>query len=507
MVMTALAAATADAARGAEADVFWPMFGGNPARDGNAILPDGSRGPVDFGEGELGLLWASPPPEVVYSYNKGATGSSPILVTSGSKPMLIVGSYDRHVYGYNALTGEAEWQFTTGDSVIATPCYARVNGREMVFVASSDRIIYALDPATGKELSTATGATWRYEVYPWSDTVQPAVIGDPMVADVDGRPVLFLTVFINDLRSEGNVQQSALYALDPAAAKLLWKAEIGAGTSAAPSFGKVNDEPAVFCTHDAGALFAFSARDGRPLWQKPFVSQYDIRSAATYAELNGRRLLYFGSRLYSTYCIDADTKDVVWNFYAGTWIDSTPAIHYGGERPTAIFGDYQKTIHATDAHTGAGLWHYKAYGHFCSSPVLLRLNGSTAAAMPCLDDHLYIVNAETGGFMFRVFTGKFLWTHYQRGDTIWPSAAAARLAGRGLLAVSSYDGRVYVFGVGGKPVNLGPPRGMLLDAFGGSVAAAILAGLAIAAGLVYSGTVIVRKVRTEKQQTRRAPPG
>jgi len=499
-ILLAVSMLAAGAEAGDAGDVFWPMFGGNPSRDGNAIHPDGSRGPVEFGDGEFGLLWSSPPPEVVYSYNMGATGSSPILISVESKPLLIFGSYDRHVYGYNAITGEPEWQFTTGDSVTATPCYARIDGTDMVFVASSDRTVYALDPLTGKELSAGPGVTWRYEAYPWSDSVQPAMAGDLMVAEVDGKAVLFVTMFINDLRSEGNVQQSALYALDPLTAKLLWKAEIGAGLTAAPSFGRVKGEPAVFCTDDAGALFAFSARDGRELWDEPFISQYDIRSAATSIEIDGRRLLYFGSRLYYGYCIDADTKQVLWNFYAGTWIDSTPAIHYGGERPVAIFGDYNKKVYAVDAVTGEGLWDCTAYGYFCSSPVLLKLNGAVCAAMPCLDDHLYILNAETGEFVFRAFTGKFLWSHYQRGDTIWSSAAVAQFAGRGLLAVSSYNGRVYVFGMGGKPVNLGPPETKLLDAFGGSVATAVILGLAIVAALVYSGAIIVKKTRAEKRK-------
>ena len=251
-------------------DVFWPMFGANTARDG--------RSGVTFPAATLGRLWSSPEPEVVYRYSAGQIGSSPCIVSAGGKNLIIVGSYDRNVYAYDAFTGEQQWQFTTGGGVMATPCYAEVGGKPMLFVASSDRKIYALDPATGKELYSQPRKTWRFEVYPWSDTVAPAVVGDPMVADVGGRAVLFVTMWINDLKSEANVQESALYSLDAASSELLWKARIGPGRAAAPTLGRVKDEPAVFVAHDAGAVFAFSAKDGTMLWDKPFISESDIRS-------------------------------------------------------------------------------------------------------------------------------------------------------------------------------------------------------------------------------------
>lgn len=479
--------------RDGASDVFWPMFAGNPARDGNSG--------ISFPSNRLGLLWKSPPPKTVYAYGAGRTGSSPCLVSAGGKHLVIVGSYDRHVYAYDAFTGRQQWQFTTGDGVLATPCYAEVAGKPMLFVASSDRTIYALDPATGEELYSAPGKSWRYEIYPWSDTVAPAVVGDPMVVAIDGRAVLFVAVWINDQRSEGNVQESFLYAIDAASAELLWKAEIGKGTSAAPALGMVKDEPALFVTNDAGVVYAFSARDGRSVWDGPFISQYDIRSGVSYGEIAGRRLLFFGSRLYSAFCIDADTGRLVWDIYLGTWMDSTPAIYYGGERPVVVFGDYQQKLHAVDALTGERLWRYRSYGYFSASPVLIDLDGEPAAAVACLDNHLYIVNVNDGQFVSRAFTGKFLWSHFQKGDTVWPSAAAARLGGREILVLSSYDGRVYVFGEGGEPVDVGPPGTTVVDAFGGSVAAMIATIVLLVAAVAYSAVKVGRKLAAQKRRS------
>ena len=483
LIILILCCVGASAALAEPVDVPWPMFGANPARDGNSG--------VSFPSKTLGLLWSSPKPEVVYKYRGGQTGSSPCLASVGGKNLLIVGSYDRNVYAYDAFTGQEQWRFTTGDAVTATPCFAVVAGEPMLFVASSDRTIYAVNPVTGKQQDSQGRQMWTLRLYEWAETVSPGVMGEPMVASVAGKQILFLTAWINDRRSSGNVQQSTAYALNPESGEILWKAEIGSGRASAPTLGQVKGEPAIFVIHEAGTVHAFSAKDGKPLWPKPFVGQYEIRSGVSYAEIVGRRLLFFGSRLWSAFCIDADTAQVVWEFRVGTWIDSTPAILRNGERATVIFGDYQQVLHGVDALTGKKLWKYRSYGYFSASPVLVELGGRSAAAVPCLDDHVYMVNAADGSFIFRAFTGEFLWSHYERGATVFPSAAAARLGGRAVLAVASYDGRVHVFGENGQDANLGPPETKLTDALGGRIFAYVF-GAVVLAALAYNAVRLVR---------------
>ncbi|HUS57928.1 MAG TPA: PQQ-binding-like beta-propeller repeat protein [Planctomycetota bacterium] len=465
-------------------DLPWPMFAGNPARDGN------SR--VSFPAATLGRLWKSSAPDVVYQYRDGQTGSSASIVSVAGKDMVIAGSYDRSVYAYDAFTGDPIWRFTTGDAVTAAPCFAVIDGEPMLFVASTDRTIYALNPLTGKQRDSKGAQMWTHQVYKWADTVAPAFVGDPMVAEVDGAPVLFVSVWINDKKSKGNVQESAVYAFEPASGRLLWKAAVGSGFATAPAFGQVKDEPAIFVVHAAGAVHAFSARDGKPLWREPFATQYEIRSGVSFAEVDGRRLLFFGSRLFSAVCIDADSAAPVWDCQVGTWVDSTPAVYRKGGRAAVIFGDYHKVLHSVDALTGKRLWSYQADGHFCASPTIIELGGRAAVAMPCLDDHMYIVDAEDGTCLSRAYTGGFLWSHYQRGAAVWSSAAAAKLGGQPILAVTSYDACVYVFGLGGRDANVGAPSNSFVDALGGKLAALIF-GAAVAAVLVYNVVRIARK--------------
>ena len=372
--------AGANVAQAGDDTIMWPMFGGNVSRDG-------STG-VNFPTGDIGLLWVSPKPEVAYQYQMGQTGSSAIIIRVGEQDLVIAGSYDRSVYGYDAFTGREVWRYTTGDMVIATPCYAVVNGEPMLFVASSDRVIYALNPLTGRDRDSQGRQLWRYEVYPWADTVMPAETGDPMVVEIDGRAVLFLTVWINDLKGGDNVQESALFAFDAATGEVIWKKKIGTAAASAPAFGKAQDRDAIFVVHEAGAVYAFCARTGNALWEKPFVSEDEIHGGVSYAEIEGKRLLYVGGRLFNIFCIDADTGGRVWRYRTGTWVDS-------------------------------------------------------------------------------------------------------------VLALSSYDGRIYVFAEGGRDVNIGPPATALFDALGGKVFGSIFAAIILGV-IAYN---VVRLAKRKAQQT------
>jgi outer membrane protein assembly factor BamB len=72
------------------------------------------------------------------------------------KDILVVGSFDKKIYGLNALTGQKEWEYTTGANNIAAPLIA--DG--VVYVGSLDSTFYALNLADGKEL-------WKYKAANW----------------------------------------------------------------------------------------------------------------------------------------------------------------------------------------------------------------------------------------------------------------------------------------------------------------------------------------------------
>jgi outer membrane protein assembly factor BamB len=70
--------------------------------------------------------------------------------------ILVVGSFDKKIYGLNALTGDKLWEYTTGANNIAAP----VISGDVVCVGSLDSTFYALNIKTGQEL-------WKYKAANW----------------------------------------------------------------------------------------------------------------------------------------------------------------------------------------------------------------------------------------------------------------------------------------------------------------------------------------------------
>lgn len=59
--------------------------------------------------------------------------------------MVYAGSFDGHVYAFDAQTGAQLWSTATGDRVLSSP----VVGNSAVYVGSGDHNLYALDIKTG----------------------------------------------------------------------------------------------------------------------------------------------------------------------------------------------------------------------------------------------------------------------------------------------------------------------------------------------------------------------
>ncbi len=70
--------------------------------------------------------------------------------------ILVVGSFDKKIYGLNALNGEKIWEYTTGANNVATPLIS--DG--VVYFGSLDSTFYALDLKTGQE-------KWKYKAANW----------------------------------------------------------------------------------------------------------------------------------------------------------------------------------------------------------------------------------------------------------------------------------------------------------------------------------------------------
>ncbi|HPD16553.1 MAG TPA: PQQ-binding-like beta-propeller repeat protein [Planctomycetota bacterium] len=452
-----LLALCASAAVAAEV-VDWPMYGFGPQRQ--------SLSPTRFASATLEHVWSTAEPRTLYAYVEGIPyWSSPCLATVEGQPRVFIGCYDNTVYAFDGHTGKQDWAFITGSAVSAAPVYAIVGGRPMLFVASSDRSIFALDPRPGLP-SDASRKLWQFETFAWRGTVNPARMADPLLAEVDGRPVLFCGVWNNNRSAVENVQRGEVIALEPATGTPLWRREIGTGAVNAPCLGTVRGEPALFVPYEPGSVFALSARTGKDLWPKPYASGDEIHSGVSVATVNGRQLLFLGGRTAWAYCVDAETGQQVWASPINTWVDSTPAFAVIDGRPTVFVGSYTYFLFALDAATGTELWRYRTRNIVQGSPALATMGDELVVCVNSLDDHVYVVTAREGRFLFRYDLGRFPWSHYRKGKTIWGSCVVGTLAGRPMLIAPSYSGVVHGFAVGTRDDNAGPPADTFWDALG-----------------------------------------
>lgn len=455
----------------------WPMFGFDPSRQ--------SHSPTVFPSTALRHEWSTPPPRALYAYREGVPyWSSPCLATVEGEPRVFIGCYDKTVYAFDGSTGREVWAFITGDSVGAAPVYAAVGGRPMLFVASNDRSIYALDPRSALPRD-ADRRIWQVETFTWRQTVSAAQMADPLLAQVDGRQVLFCGVWNNDRAGRPNIQRGEVIALDPATGAILWRREIGTGPVGTPCLGTVGGHPALFVPYQPGALFALSARDGHDLWPKPHTTADEIRSGVSVATVNGRQLLFHGARTAWVFAVAAESGEQVWASNVGTWVDSTPSFAVIDGRPTIFFGTYTYFIFACDAATGRELWRYRTRGIVQGSPVVTRMGGEPVLCVNSFDDHVYVVAARDGRFLFRYNLGKFLWTHYMKGRAVWSSCVVGTLGGRPMLVAPSYSGVVHAFVADGRSDNAGPPQDSWWDALGESYTIPVIGIVLIALALTF----------------------
>jgi outer membrane protein assembly factor BamB len=238
---------------------------------------------------------------------------------------------------------EASWTFRTDGELSAPPSV--VGG--VVYLASLDHCVYALDAATGQEL--------------WAFRADNEVMSEPLV--VDGRVFfgsgdkVIVTRGGETIRGQG---PSAVYALDAATGRLLWRF---------PTRGEVMPtllyaDGALYAADGSGTFYALDPATGRLLWQVAFGS-IDSMSSPTLA---GDTAVLGGAGPYAFYGIDLATHRVLWRTLMGRgspWDaeggidDVTPAVsgHVAlVQNPEGIYPHATVVEFALDTRTGAILW-------------------------------------------------------------------------------------------------------------------------------------------------------
>ncbi len=104
--------------------------------------------------------------------------------------------------------------------------------------------------------------------------------------------------------------------------------------------------------------------------------------------------LYFGSRDFCVYCLDAETGKQIWKFKAGGML---PLVFYHAGR--IYSGSWDNNVYCLDAHSGKLVWKFPTQGFVTGSSV--EGNRVYAGSWDC---NLYCLDSETGKLIWRFRT-------------------------------------------------------------------------------------------------------
>ena len=384
------------------------------------------------GDRTLPRAWSFDGSGRVWGYEPGLTvWSSPALGVAGDHPIVVAGNYDHTLYCLNAASGEPLWKFTTGGPIHAAPVFYRDSARQMLFAASNDRIVYAIDPAIGRQI-------WVHAVEDFRPTLGGARLASPCVGGLgDKDDAVFVPYWTWDRSLANSMQKSGVVALSIEDGRLLWRVDLGDTELTAAVFARVDGHGMLFLGSSSGNLYALAANSGQVMWKRTELDC--VRSPPAFLKTNEAAWLVTGSKFGTVRGLDAASGAERWEFRTGDRITGSPAL-VGGERPIAFVGSYDRKLYALGALDGVQIWRDLGRGGFYSSPAIIIQSSEPMVLAMAWDHMLHANDLSHGDPIFTAFTGRPLWNVGGMDDSNWSSPVAGRIRGRWMAFVGSYDG-------------------------------------------------------------------
>ncbi len=259
------------------------------------------------------------------------------------------------------------WIFKCKDSIEGAP--AIVGDR--VFVASTDKHLYCLDLANGREI-------WKKKLGIFKSS--PAVKnGKVFIGDVGGD------IFCVDAKTGDQIwkhvptvggeivsgcnfhgdnilfaaQGMPVLCLNPKGEKV-WEFEIDGGSNGCPTVAG----DTVFASGCDSAFHAIDAKTGKELWSVELTGQ-----AAATAATDGD-FAYIGTVTNQVIAIDLKTKKKAWIFEPATKSQAFYSSAALSEK-LAVIGSRDRKLYAIDKATGEKVWSFVSEGSIDGSPVIV----------------------------------------------------------------------------------------------------------------------------------------
>jgi len=315
-------------------------------------------------------------------------GAWPTVASNGELAFIAGGA---HVYAVDLQTHAEIWRFPEKAST-AAPFYAApaITPDGQVIVGGFNHTLYSLDPQTGAETRTFTGARDKW-------------IGGMLVTDT--------RIYA------GNADYN-LYALD-LNLNLQWSFQADQSIWGTP----VTDGTNVYFGTLGRKLYAVNATSGEQAWAQ------SLDGAVLGAPLLGPDgTLYVGTYGSLLYAIDPRDGSILWSEAVSSWIWGGPAL--AGDR--LVVGDGNGDLLSFPLGGGPASWTQPLNGMVIGSPVVL----GDAILVGTDDNTLYFLNGDGGDIRPFAVSGKIHSTPVISGDRI----LVPLTEGEALLAVLDANG-------------------------------------------------------------------
>ena len=269
-----------------------------------------------------------------------------------------------------------------------------VAGLGMLYIASTNGYLYALDQNTG-------ATVWRTSVGNYLTDSTPALEGQ----------VLFVAV-----------RSSVIEALNAHTGQVYWTFETGEKIQAPPL---VAGTRVLFASRTT--VWSLNVTTGQVLWKfHRGVASWPTTGSPT---LSGNMLYSELGSATQFWALDEQDGHIVWSFDAGDRITSTSVV----SADIVYVATWHGTIFALNRMTGAKLWSYSLNPEQRQS-VVDGVGGSMALA----DGRLYVGDYRGSVLCLDAIKGKLIW-RYATGAQVLATPVVAS----GLVYVGSSDGNFY----------------------------------------------------------------
>ena len=414
----------------------WPEIHQNPQLTGVSADPTLSTSDA----GTVGVRWMT-------NTGSAALGSPVVgLDPIHNRTLVIVPNNAGYLVAYDQSTGLPVWSDQLGSMIVSTPL---LDGSSVWIAPTVGGRLYKLNVSTGTTECSAPVTAGKGEII----DAEPTLATPP-----GGRPTVYIGA--NDIGATSG-PLTAVNEADCAVDFSVTTAPIaGTGGIWDPvSYGvDAHGEPLVFYgTSDPdSAVYAVDAITGALVWRVAVADPTGVQDVGAGVVLslpgiNGFAdgAAYVESKSGIMYALDMTTGSPIWQYDFGADSGASPPGSFSTAALSGtdlVFGD-GGGVYDVNAVTGTRQWRFADGAETDSAPAIVGPTGAQIVAFGSVNGDFYALSLAAGALLYQ----------YQTGQSI----AASPCETDGNLIVSSADGYLYDFAVGGG--NDDPPTTAVLS--------------------------------------------